>query len=86
VDQEWFLHFADAGESIEVRSVGFRVGVGVGAREGDSPSVVALCDEAFREQVVGLGEGGSSYVREGGGYALCQGIGSGIGSCSEKKS
>jgi len=36
-----------AGESIEVRGLGFCCGVGVGACEGDSASVVNLSDEAF---------------------------------------
>jgi len=44
-----------AGESVEIPGVGFRGGVGVGVREGDSASVVDLCDEALREEAVGLG-------------------------------
>ena len=75
-----------AGESIEVRGVGFRWTVWVRAHEGDSPSVVDLCDEALWEEVVGLGEGGSRYVREGGGYALCKGMGSGFTSGREETS
>jgi len=65
-----------AGESFEVRSVALRGDVGVGAREGDSASVVDLRDETFWEEAVGLGESGSSSVREGGGYVLCKSMGS----------
>jgi len=75
-----------AGESIAVRGVGFSWGVRVRAREGDSASVVDLCDEAPLEKAVGLGEGGGSYVGEGGGYTLCKGVGSGFGSGSEQTS
>jgi len=53
-----------AGEGIEVWGVGLGWGVGVGARKGNSPSVVDLCDEAFGEEAVGVGEGGSGYVWE----------------------
>jgi len=75
-----------AGESIEVQGVGFSWGVGVGAREGDSASVVDLCDEALWEKAVGFGESGSSYVGEGGDYALSKGVGSGVRTGSEKTS
>jgi len=68
-----------AGKIIEIRSVGFCRGVRVGACEGNSASVVDLCDEGFREEGVGLGEGSSSYVWEGGGYALGKGVGGGVG-------
>ena len=34
-----------AGEGIEIRGVGLGWGIGVGAREGSSASVVDLCDE-----------------------------------------
>ena len=59
-----------AGESIEVWRVGFCRCVGVRACEGDGTSVVDLGYEAFREEAVGVGEGGSSDVGEGSGYAL----------------
>jgi len=59
------------GESIEIRGVGFHGGVGVAACEGDSALIVAFCDEAFRKEAVGFSVGGSSYIGEGGGYALC---------------
>ena len=75
-----------AGKSIEVRGVGSSRGVGVSACEGDSASVVDLCDETFSEERVGLGKGGGSYVGEGGGYALCKDLGSGYGSRSEETS
>jgi len=75
-----------AGESITIWGVGFRRGVGVSAREGDSVSVVDLCDEIFPEEAVGLGEGGSSYVGEGGSYVLSKGKGSGVGSGGEETS
>jgi len=75
-----------ASEKIEVWGVGLRWGVGVGAPAGDSPSVVDLCDDAFWEEAVGLGEGGSSYVRQGGGYALSKGVGSGVGSGGKETS
>jgi len=75
-----------AGEGIEVGGVSLRWGVGVGARRGDSASVVDLCDETFWEEAVGVGEGGSSYVWEGGGYALGKGVGGGVGSGSEEAS
>jgi len=75
-----------AGESIEVRGVGLGWRVGVSAAVIDSASVVDLCNEAFWEEAVGFGEGGSSYVREGGGYALCKGVRSGFGSESEEGS
>ena len=58
-----------AGESSEVQGVGLGWGLRVSAREGEGASVVDLTDEPFWEEAVGLGEGGSSYVREGGGYA-----------------
>jgi len=58
-----------AGEGIEVRGVGLGCGVGVGARKGNIASVVDLCDETFWEEIVGVGEGGSGYVLEGGRYA-----------------
>jgi len=75
-----------AGERIEVRGVGLCWGVRVGAREGDSASVVDLCDEALREEAVGFGEGGGGYVWEGGGYALGKGVRSGVGSGSKETS
>ena len=68
------------GECIEVGCVGLYWGVGIGAREGDSSSVVNLYDETFLEEAIGLSEGSSSYVWEGGGYALSKGVGSGVGS------
>jgi len=46
------------GESIEVQGVGLSWGVRVTAREGDSASVVDLCNKGFREEAVGLVEGG----------------------------
>jgi len=75
-----------AGESIEVRGVGFSWGVGVVACKGDGASVVNLCDEAFWEEAVGFGEGGGSYGGEGGGSALSKGVGSGFGSGGEETS
>jgi len=75
-----------AGEGIEIRGVGLCWGVGVGARKGDSATVVNFCDEALREEAVGIGEGGGSYVGEGGGYALGKGMGGGVGSGSEEAS
>jgi len=75
-----------AGEGIEVWGVRLCWGVGVGAREGNSTSIINLCDEAFREEAVRLGEGGGSYVLEGGGYALGKGVGSGFGSGGEEGS
>jgi len=69
-----------AGEGIEVWGVSFCSGFGVGAREGNSASVINLCDKPFQEEAVGLGDGGSSYVWEGGGYALGDGVGAGAGS------
>ena len=74
-----------AGEGIEVRGVGFGWGVRVGASKGNSASVVDLCDEALREEAVGVGEGDSVYVWEGGGYALGKGVGSGAGSGAKKR-
>jgi len=76
------------GESIEVLSVGFRGGVGVGSGKGDGTSVVDLqvCDESLQEEAVGVGEGGRGYVGEGGSYALCKGVGSGVGSGGEETS
>ena len=56
-----------AGESIEIWGVGFSWGIGDGACEGDSASVIDLCDEALFVETVALSEGGSSYVGEGGG-------------------
>ena len=73
-----------AGESIKVRGAGLCRGVGVGACKGDSAAVIDLCDEAHWEEIVGFGEGGSSYVREGDSYALGKGVGSGVGSGSEE--
>jgi len=75
-----------AHEGIAVRGVGLGWGVRVSAREGESAPVVNLCDEGFREEAVGLGEGGCSYVWEGGGYGLCKGVGSGFGSGSQETS
>ena len=75
-----------AGEGIEVRGVRLRWGVGVGASKGNSASVVDSRDDPFREEAVGLGEGGSGYVWEGGGYALGKGVGGGVGSGSEEAS
>jgi len=75
-----------ASSSTEIRGVGFCWGVGGSACEEDSASVVDLCHEVFWEEAVGLSEGGSSYVWEGGGYALGKGVGSGVGSGSEETS
>jgi len=75
-----------AGERIEVRGVGLSWGVRIGAREGDGAQVINLRDVAFREEAVGLGEGCSGYVGEGGGYALSKGLGSGSGSGAEETS
>ena len=75
-----------AGESMEIWDVGFCPGVGVSTREGDSASGVDLCDETFWEEAVGVGVRGSSYVREGGSYALSKGMGSGVGSGGEETS
>ena len=61
-------------------------GVGVGARKGDSASVVDLCDEALREEAFGVGEGGGTNVWERGGYALGKGVGGGVGSGGEEVS
>jgi len=74
------------GKSIEILGVGFCGSVRVGSCEGASLSGLDLCDEAFREEVVGVGEGGSSYVGQGGGYALCEGVGCGVGSGSKEMS
>ena len=73
-----------AGESIEVRGVGLRRGVGVGSGKGDGVSVIDLGDEAFWEEAVGFREGGSSNIREGGGYTLGKGVGCGVGSRSQE--
>ena len=51
---------------------------------GYSPSVVALRDEAHREEAVGVGEGGGSNVWERGGYELGKGVGGGVGSRGEE--
>jgi len=75
-----------AGESIEVVGVGLRRGVGVGSGEGDGASVLDLRHEAFWEEAIRFREGGSSNVREGGGYALGKGVGCGVGSRSEESS
>ena len=75
-----------AGESIEIRGVGFSEGFGVDAHDGGSPSVVDLCDEAFPEEAVGFSEGGSGYVGEGGGNALGKGVGGRVGSGSKETS
>ena len=75
-----------AGEGIEIRGVRLGWGVGVSAREGNSASVVDLCDETFWEEAVGVGKGGGGYVWEGGGYALGKGVGSGVGSGGEEAS
>jgi len=75
-----------AGESIEVWGVGFCVGIGVASCEGDDASVVNLSEEALWEEAVGVGEGGSGNVRKGGGYALCLGVRTEVGSCSEETS
>jgi len=75
-----------AGEGIEIWGVGFGCGVGVGARKGNSASVVDLCDKAFWEEAVGVGEGGSGYVCKGGGYACGKGMGGGAGSGGEEAS
>jgi len=74
------------GQRIEVRGLGLGWGVGVSASERASSSVVDLCDEAFREEAVGLNEGSTRYVGEGGSYMLCKGVGSGFGSGSKEMS
>ena len=74
------------GDSTEVGDVGFSWGVWIGACEGDSAWVVDLCDEKFREEGVGVGEGGCCFVREGGGYPWCMGVGSGFRSAGEETS
>jgi len=63
-----------AGESIEVRGVRLCGGLGVSACKGDGTSVVDFAHEAFGEEAVGVGKGGGSYVRKGGGCALCEGV------------
>jgi len=73
-----------AGESIKIPGLRFSWSVGVSACQGDSASVVNLCVDAFWEEAVGFGEGGGSYVREGGSYALSKGVGSGSGSGGEE--
>jgi len=55
--------------SIQVCGVGLWGDVWVGFCEGDCASVVDHCDESLWEQAVGVGEGCSSYVSAGGGYA-----------------
>jgi len=75
-----------AGESIEIRGVGFYWGVGVGTCEGDSATVVDLCDEAFRGEAVGFRESDSSYLGEGGSNGLSYSVGSGVASGSEEAS
>jgi len=60
--------------------------VGVGAREEDSASDIDLCDETFSEEEVGLGEGGGSYVGEGGSCVLSKGVWSGVESGSKETS
>jgi len=74
------------GESTEIRNERRYGGVGVGSCDGDRASVVDLCDEALWEETVGVSEGGSSYVREGGSYSVCKGVGSGVGSSGEETS
>ena len=61
-------------------------GVRVGSYEGDSVSVVDLCDKALREETVEVSEGGGSYVKEGGSSAVCNGVGSRVGSAGDAKS
>ena len=51
-----------------------------------APWLLTFCDEAFREEAVGVGEGGSGYVWEVGRYALGKGVGGGVGSGSEEAS
>jgi len=75
-----------AGEGIEVWGVSLCRGVGVGASERNSASVVNLCDEAVRKEAVGVSEGGGSYVWEGGCYALGKGLRGGVGSGGEETS
>ena len=75
-----------AGESNEVRCVGLRWRVGIGTGEGDGALVVNFGDEGLREEAVGFREGGSSDIREGGGYALGKGVGCGVGSGGEESS
>jgi len=74
------------GEGIEERGVGLCRGVGVGSVKGDGDSVVDLGNETFWKEAVRFREGGSSNVREGGGYALSKGVGCGVGSGSEESS
>ena len=74
------------GEGIEIRGVRLGWGVGVRARKGNSASVVDLCDEALREEAVGVGEGGSGYVLKGGSHALGKGMVGGVGSGGEETS
>jgi len=75
-----------AGESIEIRGARLCRGVRVGSCEGDTASVVDLYDEALWEETVGVGAGGSSYVREGGSCAVCKGVGNGFGPSGEERS
>jgi len=77
--------FEAGGESLDIPGIGLCRGVGVLAREGDSTSVVNLCEEVFWEETVGFGVGGSSYVGQGGGYGLCKGIGAGLDPAAKKR-
>jgi len=73
-----------AGESIEVWGVAFCRGIRIRAGEIDGTSVVDLGYEAFMEDAVGVGKGGSSDVRKGSGYELCKGMWGGVCSDTEE--
>jgi len=73
--KEWF---EVAGETIEIRGVGICWGVGVGARERYRASLVDLGDQALWEEPVRFGDGGGSYVGEGGSYAWGKAVGAGL--------
>jgi len=50
-----------------------------------APRLLTFAMKIFREEAVGLGEGGGSHVREGGGYALCKGMGRGLDLAAKKR-
>ena len=75
-----------AGETIEVQGVGFCGGVWTSACERDSTSVVALGYGAVGAEAFGVGKGSGSDVRQGRGYALCEGVWGGVLSSSKEVS
>ena len=73
-----------AGESIEVLGVGPSRGVRICAGGRDGTSVVDLGYEPFREEAVGVSDGGGSDVGKGSGNALCVGVSGGVGFGSDE--